>query len=53
MITFILYSTFIHFYSQRPLSISSLLVAKREKPLWDEPRFELGPAIQQDRTLPT
>ncbi len=39
---------FIHLLSPRPLSISSLLVAQREKSPWSaEPIFEDGPAIHR------
>ncbi len=56
-ITFIqAYNTIVHLHSPRSLSISSLhLCLVGEKPPWGgaEPRFELGPALQQACVLPT
>jgi hypothetical protein len=51
--TFIHHS-FIHKHSLRPISISSQLSAQwAELPMGAEPRFELGPALQQASALPT
>ncbi len=50
------FHTFIIIFIQyiHPLSISSLLVAQREKPPWGaDPRFVLGPAKHQASALPT
>ncbi len=49
--------TFIHhsfIHSLRPISISSQLSAQWVEPPWGaEPRFELGPALQQASALPS
>jgi hypothetical protein len=51
--TFIHHS-FIHKHLLRPISISSQLSAQWAEPPWGaEPRFELGPALQQASALPT
>jgi hypothetical protein len=51
--TFI-HNSFIHKHSLRPISISSQLSAQWAEPPWGaEPRFELGPALQQASALPT
>ena len=45
---------YIHQHSLRPISISSQLSAQWVEPPWGaEPRFELGPALQQASALPT
>jgi hypothetical protein len=51
--TFIQHS-FIDKHSLRPISISSQLSAQWAGPPWGvDPRFELGPALQQASALPT
>jgi hypothetical protein len=48
------HTSFIHKHSLRPISISSQLSAQWAEPPWGaEPRFELGPALQQASALPT
>jgi hypothetical protein len=50
--TYIIYSK--TFAKLRHISISSQLSAQRAEPPWGaEPRFELGPALQQANALPT
>jgi len=45
---------FLRKHSLRPIFISSQLSAQWVEPPWDaEPRFELGPALQQASALPT
>ncbi len=52
--TFTHHSFIIHKLSLRPISISSQLSAQWVEPPWGaEPRFELGPALQQASALPT
>jgi hypothetical protein len=52
--TFIITFHYHIYHSPRPLSISSLLLAQREKPPWGaEPRFEIELAIQQASALLT
>jgi hypothetical protein len=49
-----IHTSFIHKHSLRPISISSQLPAQWVAPPWGaEPKFELGPALQQARALPT
>jgi hypothetical protein len=47
-----IHTSFIHKHSLRPISIYSQLSAQWAEPLWGaEPRFELGPALQQASAL--
>ncbi len=49
-----IHTSFSYKHSLRPISISSQLSAQRAEPPWvAEPRFELGPALQQASALPT
>jgi hypothetical protein len=52
--SYIHHSTFIHKHSLRPISMSSQQPAQWAEPPWGaEPRFELGPALQQASALPS
>jgi hypothetical protein len=50
----IIHHSFIHKHSLRPIFISSRLSTQWAEPPWGaEPRFKLGPALQQASALPT